>query len=83
MEQLTINKHYTDSTGKVLYLDVTLSLTQGGLTKSANNIFSVNLNEYSEDVAKKIVISKYPQYPMLQTKVHYLFHLANLTETEV
>ena len=83
MEQITINKYYTDSTGKVLFVDVSLSIIEGGLTKSANNIFSVNLLEYNEDVAKKVVMSSYPQYPMLQTKVHYLFKMANLTETEV
>lgn len=83
MEVLTINKYYTDSSGKVLFVDASLTITRDNLSKTANNIFSVDLDEYQEDMALKKVKASTPGYDQLQRKAYSLFHMANLTETEV
>jgi len=83
MEVLTINKYYTDSSGKVLFVDASLTITRDNLSKTANNIFSVDLDEYQEDMALKKVLASTPGYDQLQRKVYSLFKIANLTETEV
>lgn len=83
MEVLTINKYYSDSSGKVLFVDASLTITRDNLSKTANNIFSVDLDEYQEDMAFKKVKASTPGYDQLQRKVYSLFHLDNLTETTV
>lgn len=83
MEIITINKHYTDSSGKVLFLDATLTITQGGTSKSANSIFAVDPFDYNEDVARKRILSNYQHYNLVKTRAYNLFKIANLTETEV
>lgn len=83
MEVLTINKYYTDSSGKVLFVDASLTVTNDNLSKTANNIFSVDLDEYQEDMALKKVKASTPGYEQLQRKAYSLLKIANLTETEV
>ena len=81
MEEIVINKYYTDDTGKVLFIDVTLTLTNDATSKSASDIFSVNLAEYDENVAIKNIYASYPGYRLLQEKVQNLFKISELTET--
>lgn len=81
MEEIIINKYYTDDTGKILFIDATLTLTDNATSKSASDIFSVNIDEYNEDVVKKRIYASYPAYRLLQEKVQNLFKVSELTET--
>ena len=83
MDEVTINKYYTNADGKIIFVDATLSITEGSVTKSANNIFLVNMSEYDEELAKKLVLSSFPHYKNLQQKVYNMFQMDNLTETVV
>lgn len=83
MEEITINKYYTDSFGKILFVDATITITEGATSHSANNIFSVNIDEYNEDAVKKRIYASYPHYRILQQKVQDLFKISELTETVV
>ena len=81
MEEIVINKYYADDTGKILFIDATLTLTDDATSKSASDIFSVNLAEYDENVAIKNIYASYPAYRLLQEKVENLFKVSELTET--
>jgi len=83
MEEITINKYYTDANDKIVFIDATLSITEGSVTKSANDIFLVNMSEYNEELAKKLVLSSFPDYKNLRQKIYNMFKLDNLTETVV
>ena len=83
MDQITINKYYIDTNDKIVFIDATLSITEDSVTKSASNIFSVNMLEYDEELAKKLVLSSFPGYRNLRQKVYNMFQLDNLTETVV
>jgi hypothetical protein len=83
MDVITINKYYTDGSGKILFVDASITITINSVTKSANSIFPIKMNEYNEDVAKKRVLSCLRIYKNLQQEVYNMFQLDNLTETVV